>query len=106
LVALKRQIWGILCGLKKENFDLIKVVDHEFAVEAEVLDKKLRKNFRLVTVYGPAQEETREQFLRELSSICAKTNLPLIVGGDFNILRFSSEKNKTFHTNRYYSKVQ
>jgi hypothetical protein len=34
---------GILCGLKKENFELIKVVDHEFAVEAQVLDKKLKK---------------------------------------------------------------
>jgi hypothetical protein len=37
----------------------------------------------------------------ELSNICAKNDLPMIVGGDFNILRDSSEKNKTFYANRY-----
>jgi hypothetical protein len=56
---------------------------------------------RLVTIYGPTHEEKREQFLRELSNMCAKNDLPMIVGGDFNILRYSSEKNKTFCANRY-----
>jgi hypothetical protein len=40
---------GILYGLKKENFDIVKVVENDFAIEAEVLDKKLNMNLRLVT---------------------------------------------------------
>jgi exonuclease III len=92
---------GILCGIKKENLDLIKVTEHEFAIEAEVWDKKIKISLRLVIIYGPAHEERREQFLRELSTICAKNDLPMIVGGDFNILRYSSEKNKTFYANRF-----
>jgi endonuclease/exonuclease/phosphatase family metal-dependent hydrolase len=92
---------GILCGIKKANFDLIKVIEHEFPVEAEVWDKKIKISLRLVTIYGPAHEERREQFLRELSTICAKNDLPMIVGGDFNILRYNSEKNKTFYANRF-----
>jgi hypothetical protein len=92
---------GILCGIKKENFDIIKVTEHEFAVEAEVWDKKTKMSLRLITIYGPTHEERREQFLRELSTICAKNELPMIVGGDFNILRYSNEKNKTFYANRF-----
>jgi exonuclease III len=85
---------GILCRVKKENFDIVKVIEHDFAIEAEVLGKKLNINLRLITIYGPAHEEKREQFLRELSNMCAKNDLPVIVGGDFNILRYSSEKTK------------
>lgn len=42
----------------------------------------------------------KEMFLTELSNICATRKLPMLIGGDFNILRFSEEKNKTFHANR------
>jgi mannosylglycoprotein endo-beta-mannosidase len=83
---------GILCGLKKENFEVISVIEHDFAIEAVVLDKKLNLKLRLCTVYGPAHEEKRDQFLRELSTICSKNDLPMSIGGDFNILRYSSEK--------------
>ncbi|CAN6252305.1 unnamed protein product [Urochloa humidicola] len=55
----------------------------------------------LVIVYGPAQDDNKEQFLTELSSICASRKYPMLIGGDFNILRFSGEKNKTFHSNKF-----
>jgi hypothetical protein len=67
----------------------------------EVVDKKCHNRLRLVTIYGLAQVEKKEMFLIELSTIFAKCDLPLIVGGDFNILRFSDEKNKPFCANRY-----
>jgi hypothetical protein len=46
----------------------------------------------MITVYDLAHDEKKEQFLVELSNICSKTDLSMLVGGDFNILRFSSEK--------------
>lgn len=52
-------------------------------------------------MYGPAHEEGREQFLLELSQICAKNTSPMIIGGDFNIIRFGSEKNKKFCSNKW-----
>lgn len=33
--------------------------------------------------------------------MCAKHDHPMLIGGDFNILRFSSEKNKSFQGNKY-----
>jgi hypothetical protein len=73
--------WGILCGVKTEEFEVIKVEEHEFVVTAEVLDKKSKQKMRLVTVYGPAHDDKKEQFLTELSTICARNDLPLLVGG-------------------------
>jgi hypothetical protein len=65
------------------------------------LIRKLGGHVRLIIVYGPAQDDRKEQFLIELSNICAQNKLPLLLGGDFNILRFSSEKNKNFTANRF-----
>jgi exonuclease III len=92
---------GILCGIKKEKFDIVKIEEKSFAVLAEVKDKKLGKNLNLVIVYGPANEDGRDSFLAELAEIGARSRIPTLIGGDFNILRFSSEKNKTFISNRF-----
>jgi hypothetical protein len=51
---------GILCGVKTEEYEVIKVEELEFAVTAEVLDKKLKQKMRLVTVYGPAHDDKKE----------------------------------------------
>jgi hypothetical protein len=50
---------GILCGVKIEEFEAIKVEEHEFAVTAEVKEKTKQK-LRLVTVYGPAHDDKKE----------------------------------------------
>jgi hypothetical protein len=33
--------------------------------------------------------------------VCSDQRLPLLIGGDFNIIRFSSEKNKGMRNNRW-----
>jgi hypothetical protein len=50
----------------------------------------------IVVVYGPAHDEFKPPFLSELSSFCSAIDCPLIVGGDFNILRTVLKKNKPF----------
>lgn len=67
------------------------------------LIKNLKKHWSLVNVYGPAQDEFKESFLSELSSFYFKAKHPILMGGDFNILRFSSEKNKKFSENNFSS---
>jgi hypothetical protein len=66
-----------------------------------VWDKRLEKKWCVLNVYGSAEEDKKEDFLREMASYCAKWKDPYIVGGDFNILRFSHEKNKVFVPNRF-----
>ena len=54
----------------------------------------------LAIVYGPAHNDKKDQFLTEISNIYGSSKSPLLIGGDFNILRYSSEKNKKFAGNK------
>lgn len=92
---------GILCGINMDKFDIISVETGTFSIAATVLYKKLNKKLKLVTVYGPAHDDKKDLFLTELSQVCTSHNYPMMVGGDFNILRFSSEKNKNFRVNKF-----
>jgi hypothetical protein len=46
-----------------------------------------------VPVYGAAQEVHKSAFLAELVRTCESETLPMMVGGDFNIIRKKEEKN-------------
>jgi hypothetical protein len=50
-------------------------------------------NWALIVVYGAPHEEDKPDFLTELASFCHNLFMPYIVGGDFNILIYSGEKN-------------
>jgi hypothetical protein len=52
-------------------------------------------------VYGAPHDEGEDKFLAELATFCSMIRVPYIVGGDFNIVRFPSDKNRNFHPNRY-----
>jgi hypothetical protein len=43
-------------------------------------------------VYGPTQDEYKENILAELVNMYNHENLPLVMGGDYNILRHPTEK--------------
>jgi hypothetical protein len=47
-------------------------------------------------VYGPTQSEHKEMFLFHLVNTCSHESLPLLIGGDYNILRHPSEKNDRY----------
>lgn len=101
-IPAKGRSGGILCGINLDRFDVTSVELGNFSIMALVVDRKLKKNLRLATVYGPAQDDRKEPFLTELSHICTINSSPMLVGGNFNIMRFSSEKkNKTFKGNKF-----
>ena len=68
---------------------------------ANVFDKKLLKELCIIVVYGATQDDEKEEFLVKLEEICLNLSVPTIVGGDFNILRFSNEKNKNGGVTKY-----
>jgi hypothetical protein len=59
--------------------------------------------WNMLSVYGAAQESEKEVFLSELARMCDTENLPLLVGGDFNIIRKQSEKNNNRYNDRWPS---
>lgn len=48
----------------------------------------------LVAVYGEAQSKFKPAFLADLARVCGEERLPILVGGNFNIIRRREEKNK------------
>jgi hypothetical protein len=54
---------GILCGIKSSRFDANSFNFSRHFVKENVFDKKLKRNYWLVVVYGAAQLVDRESFL-------------------------------------------
>jgi hypothetical protein len=57
-------------------------------------DRVSRLCWHLRVVYGPAQLEGKESFLAEFTQLCNRCKGAAVIGGDFNIIRKTSEKNK------------
>jgi endonuclease/exonuclease/phosphatase family metal-dependent hydrolase len=57
----------------------------------------------LIAVYGAAQENEKEVFLSELVRTCGIESEPLLLGGDFNVIRGLDEKNNNRFNERWPS---
>jgi hypothetical protein len=84
---------GILLEVNLEGLDIGSIEEGDFFVKFRLRNKKDDFKWVLVAVYGVAQPEFKESFLTELVQSCSKENLPLCVGGDFNIIGNGNEKN-------------
>jgi flavin reductase (DIM6/NTAB) family NADH-FMN oxidoreductase RutF len=87
---------GMLAGIRKDKLEVENFDSGDFMIVSIVFDKSLKKHWSLANVYGPTQDEFKDSFLAELSNFCFKAKYPMLIGGDFNILWFSYDKNKKF----------
>lgn len=92
---------GILLGINLEVFDIGSIDEGDFYFKFHVRNKSDGFKWILIAVYGAAQAEFKEAFLIELVQTCAKETLPILVGGDFNIIRNPQEKNNDRYDNRW-----
>jgi exonuclease III len=88
----KGSAWGILMGLDSDVFEVIRWDINDYSVSREVINKKEKFRCVIVTVYGAAYEEKKQEFIDELYSICLNAQYPFIRGGDFNLVRFMKDK--------------
>jgi exonuclease III len=89
---------GILAGINNALLIVTKVISGDYCVKFHLKIKKDNFEWVLVAVYGAAQDRQKPAFLAELVRICENETLPLMVGGDFNIIRRKEEKNNdNFH---------
>ena len=54
-----------------------------------------------MAVSGPAQDDFKSAFLAELVRACQQNPLPTLIGGDFNIVRSSKDKNNDRYVDRW-----
>ena len=58
-----------------------------------VLHRQSNLKYSLLNVYGPADHSKTEEFLEELTQKLARCHSPVVMGGDFNLIRGSQDKN-------------
>jgi hypothetical protein len=80
----------MLLGVDLQIFDIGAIEEGDYFVKFRLCNKVDEFKWALVFVYEPAQDEFKESFLAELVNMCSHKNLPLVVGGDYNILRHPS----------------
>jgi hypothetical protein len=71
------------------------VVNSDYCVKFHIISKKYGFEWLLIPVYGAAQESNKPNFLVELVRTYENEQLPLLLGGDFNIIRRQEEKNNS-----------
>lgn len=83
---------GILTGVRQGNLDVEAMTCGEFYARMEITNQKDGFRWELINVYGPVQIERNGLFLQELYRKIEETRLPIMMGGDFNLIRFAHEK--------------
>ena len=81
---------GILSGINLEFYDVGGFHEGKHFLQLNLWDKTLN-----------AQDENKPKFLAELAHCCSASKEPYMIAGDFNIIRFTSEKNKDTGLSRF-----
>jgi hypothetical protein len=81
------QSGGILVGLNLQTINVKNIVAGDHCVKFHLSSKLDKFEWYLGIVYGAAQDAQKGEFLAELVRMCEDVALPLLVGGDFNIIR-------------------
>ena len=92
---------GMLLGANLDVCDVGSIEEGDFFIKFHLRNRSDDFHWCLVAVYGEAQLEFKEKFLTKLVQACRKVSLPLLVGGDFNIIRNPSEKNNDNYDGRW-----
>jgi endonuclease/exonuclease/phosphatase family metal-dependent hydrolase len=74
-----------------------------FVLMFKLRNKEDNFEWKMLVVYSAAQESEKESFLSELARLCDSESVPLLVGGDFNIIRNQKEKNNNRYNDRWSS---
>jgi hypothetical protein len=59
----------------------------------ELFERALNFKWEIIIVYGPADHRRSATFLEELSRKVSASQLPVVIGGDFNLIRSADDKN-------------
>ena len=83
---------GLLLGVDTDVFDVLTWEVRDFSISCTLKIKSSGVTFRVINVYGSPYEEGKESFISELHSLFVDCDLMTLIGGDFNLVRFSTDK--------------
>uniref|UniRef100_A0A453CMW0 Endonuclease/exonuclease/phosphatase domain-containing protein n=1 Tax=Aegilops tauschii subsp. strangulata TaxID=200361 RepID=A0A453CMW0_AEGTS len=87
---------GMLLGFCSDTFEVLTWEVGIFFIAANIRVRASLRELVIVQVYGPADHSRSAEFLVELEAKVREVSvaqLPLMVGGDFNLIRSGADKN-------------
>jgi hypothetical protein len=81
-----------LLGVKDSIFEVGSIDSGQFFISALVYHREAKFKFEIIGVYGPANHARSELFLQELEAKVNSCQHPVVVGGDFNLIRGPEDK--------------
>jgi exonuclease III/plasmid maintenance system killer protein len=84
---------GILLGANEDLFSMSVRELLDFTVSVMLSIKASSFVFKLVVVYGSPYEEGKQAFVDELHKVMGSWTGPILLGGDFNLVRSRLDKN-------------
>lgn len=87
-------------GVKEDALEVEQEDKGSFYVSMVIRNRLNNFRWELITVYGPANHAMSSDFISELSRKCLTTDLPLVIGGDFNMIREAADKSNGSADNR------
>jgi mannosylglycoprotein endo-beta-mannosidase len=85
---------GLIVGVKSEMFEVEEYRKEDYFLGVLLRQRVTNFRFWFVNIYGPAQHDFSEAFIQELSIFCANEALPVLLGGDFNLIRSNNDRNQ------------
>jgi hypothetical protein len=79
---------------------VLHILHGDFSLKFKLRYKEDNFEWCFIAIYGAAQDHDKEKFLSELVRMGDIVDTPILVGGDFNIIRCRSEKNNNTYTDR------
>ncbi|KAK1647115.1 hypothetical protein QYE76_064920 [Lolium multiflorum] len=84
---------GMLMGFKDSRFEIGNIDLGQFFLSATVLWRASNLKLEIMGIYGPADHSLSREFLDEISHKFNCSTEPIIMGGDFNLIRSEEDKN-------------
>ena len=82
------------CCLSKRIIKTIILIRQMRICHSRISEWSTNYRFWVLNIYGPAQHSCSDDFIREVKDFCTNENLPILMGGDFNLIRNNKERNQ------------
>ena len=86
---------GCLLGIRDITLEVGSLDQGKFFLAASILHPSSRFIFDFIGVYGPADHARSPAFLQELEHEVAACRYPVVISGDFDLIRGPRDKNKS-----------
>jgi hypothetical protein len=83
----------MLLGLHNSIFEVDSIDKWEFFISAKFFYRTAKFIFDFIGVYGLADHARSAAFLDEIEAKVGNTQVPALVGGDFNLIHGPTDKN-------------